>query len=24
MMSGYVDATWAKEHPELWYNKVNK
>jgi len=24
MMSGYVDATWAKEHHELWYNKVNK
>jgi len=24
MMTGYVDATWAKEHHELWYNKVNK
>jgi formate dehydrogenase subunit gamma len=24
MMSGYVDATWAKEHHELWNNKVNK
>jgi len=24
MKSGYVDATWAKEHHEIWYNKVNK
>jgi formate dehydrogenase subunit gamma len=24
MKTGYVDATWAKEHHELWYNKVNK
>jgi formate dehydrogenase subunit gamma len=24
MMTGYVDATWAKEHHEIWYNKVNK
>ena len=24
MITGYVDATWAKEHHELWYNKVNK
>ncbi|QWE15942.1 formate dehydrogenase subunit gamma [Polynucleobacter sp. AP-Nino-20-G2] len=24
MKSGYVDATWAKEHHELWYNKINK
>jgi len=24
MMTGYVDATWAKEHHELWYDKVNK
>lgn len=24
MKTGYVDATWAKEHHELWYNKINK
>jgi formate dehydrogenase subunit gamma len=24
MKTGYVDATWAKEHHEIWYNKVNK
>jgi formate dehydrogenase subunit gamma len=24
MKTGYVDATWAKEHHELWYNKVSK
>ena len=24
MMTGYVDATWAKELHELWYDKVNK
>jgi formate dehydrogenase subunit gamma len=24
MKTGFVDATWAKEHHELWYNKVNK
>jgi formate dehydrogenase subunit gamma len=24
MKTGYVDATWAKEHHELWYDKVNK
>jgi formate dehydrogenase subunit gamma len=24
MKTGYVDATWAKEHHELWYIKVNK
>jgi formate dehydrogenase subunit gamma len=24
MKSGYVDATWAKEHHEIWYNKINK
>ncbi|WP_286295752.1 formate dehydrogenase subunit gamma [Polynucleobacter sp. TUM22923] len=24
MRTGSVDATWAKEHHELWYNKVNK
>ena len=22
MKTGYVDATWAKEHHEIWYNKV--
>lgn len=22
MKTGYVDATWAKEHHEVWYNKV--
>jgi formate dehydrogenase subunit gamma len=24
MKTGYVDATWAKEHHELWYDKLNK
>ena len=24
MKDGYVDATWAKEHHEIWYNKINK
>jgi formate dehydrogenase subunit gamma len=24
MKTGYVDATWAKEHHEIWYNKINK
>ncbi|QWE17994.1 formate dehydrogenase subunit gamma [Polynucleobacter corsicus] len=24
MKTGYVDGTWAKEHHEIWYNKVNK
>ena len=24
MKTGYVDATWAKEHHELWHDKVNK
>ena len=24
MKSGKVDATWAKEHHEIWYNKINK
>jgi formate dehydrogenase subunit gamma len=24
MKTGYVDATWAKEHHEIWYNKLNK
>jgi formate dehydrogenase subunit gamma len=22
MLTGSVDATWAKEHHEIWYNKV--
>ena len=24
MKTGYVDATWDKEHHELWYDKLNK
>jgi len=24
MKTGYVDATWAKEHHEIWYNDLNK
>jgi len=24
MKTGYVDASWAKEHHEIWYNKINK
>lgn len=24
MKTGYVDATWAKEHHEIWYKKINK
>jgi formate dehydrogenase subunit gamma len=24
MKTGYVDATWAKEHHELWYDDLNK
>ncbi len=24
MKTGYVDATWAKEHHELWYDELNK
>ncbi len=22
MKTGYVDATWAKEHHELWYDDI--